>query len=348
MRRLWEKSLIIVFCLYNTYNMNPNENLAFHFIISIIFSLALDLFNDKRIKIPVYIFFFIMCLSHPLFTFYLPLILYNMYLDFGKYALISLPFIFIAFSPLNLFISLLSIYIAAMTKEYKILFEENKIVRDALKEDALYLQKYNEQLKIDREKNIQIAILTERNRIARQLHDSIGHGISSSILQVEALKFITTEDKVLERLDVLQETLKRGMEDIRNSIHNLYNESLDLERQIEKLCSHTPSLDIEFIYKIEGDLSYDLKFDILSVVREGITNCVRHSNATRLKISILEQPKFYTIIIKDNGRNFDEKALTSTKGIGLVSIKEIAYKHGGFVNYKFDDGFKIHLTLMKE
>ena len=86
---------------------------------------------------------------------------------------------------------------------------------------------------------------------------------------------------------------------------------------------------------------------MLSVIREGITNCVKHCNATKLKITILDQPKFYTIIIKDNGSNFNKEALLSNKGIGLISIKEIAYKHNGLVNYTFDEGFKIHLTLMK-
>lgn len=347
MRKFWEKSLILMLCLYNSFSINLNDNLHFYFIISIIFSCFLDLITNNRIKITVYTLFLILCFYNAHCLFYLPLILYNGYLDYGKYVLLIFPLIWIDFSLINFLFSIISIHLAAMTKEHNILLNENKIVRDKLKEDTLYLQKYNEQLRIDREKNIQIAILTERNRIARELHDSIGHGISSSILQVEVLKFISTEDRVLKKLDILQETLKRGMEDIRKSIHNLYNESLDLKRQIEKLCGETPNLNIELIYKIEEDLSYDLKFDILSVVREGITNCVKHSNATKLKVTILDQPKFYTIIIKDNGTNFNKNTLTSSKGIGLISIKEIAYKYNGFVNYSFDKGFKIHLTLMK-
>ena len=287
------------------------------------------------------------CFSDTLFVFYLPLILYNMYLDFSTYIIFSLPLIFMNFSLSNSFISVISVYLAAMTKKHKLILDENKTVRDKLKGETLYLEKYNKQLKIDKEKDVHIAILTERNRIARQLHDSIGHVISSSILQVEALKIISTEDNVIKNLNILQKTLKNGMEDIRKSIHNLYNESLDLESQIEKLCNEVPAIDTEIIYRIEDNLSYNLKFDILSVVKEGITNCIKHSNATKLRISLFSQPKFYSIIIKDNGNNFDKKALLSTKGIGLVSMKEIANKYNGFLNYKFDNGFKIHLTLMK-
>lgn len=154
---------------------------------------------------------------------------------------------------------------------------------------------------------------------------------------------ISTEDHVIKNLDTLQNTLKNGMDDIRKSIHNLYNESLDLENQIEKLCSKIPTIDVELIYRIEDGLDYDLKFDILSVVKEALTNCAKHSNATKLKISLLNQPKFYSILMEDNGSQFDDR----NKGIGLLSMKEIADKYNGFFNYKFEDGFKIHMTLMK-
>jgi signal transduction histidine kinase len=233
-----------------------------------------------------------------------------------------------------------------MTKKFNVFLDENKTVRDELKEDTIYLKKYNEQLKIDREKNIHIAILTERNRIARELHDSIGHAISSSILQVEALK-IVSDNTMLESLNLLQDTLNNGMNDIRNSIHNLYNESLDLKNRIESLCSEIPTIEIDLIYRLGDDLPYDLKFDILSIIREAITNCVKHSNATELKISLLNQPKFYSIIIKDNGSKFNKTDNLLTKGIGLLSMNEIANKYNGFLNYEFDNGFKIHLTLMK-
>lgn len=234
-----------------------------------------------------------------------------------------------------------------VTRKQNEILEENIRARDKIKEDSLLLEKYNEQLKKDREKNIHIAILTERNRIAKELHDAIGHALSSSILQVESLKIISKEEKVIEKLNVLQETLTKGMDDIRKSIHNLYNESLDLKEQIERLCTSVPSIDIELVYKIDDDLSYDMKYDILAVVKEGITNCAKHSNADKLKITLLEQPKFYSLIIKDNGSEFDEESIKNPKGIGLLSIKEIAQKYNGFFNYSYDEGFKIHVTLMK-
>ncbi|WP_158016413.1 sensor histidine kinase [Tissierella creatinophila] len=269
-----------------------------------------------------------------------------MYLEFNFHSLLVLPLLFVNFSIINLLISTISIYFSHMTKGFNLFLNENKMIRDGLKEDAIYLRKYNEQLKIDREKNIYIAILTERNRIAREIHDSIGHSISSGILQVEALK-VVSNDNTIKGLDLLQNTLSSGMDDIRNSIHNLYNDSLDLRKRIESLCDEAISLNISLNYKLDEPLSYDLKFDILSIIRESITNTIKHSDANKLNINLLTQPKFYSIIIKDNGKNFNETKDLLSKGIGLISMDEIARKYNGFLNYEFKDGFKIHITLMK-
>lgn len=346
MRKFIEKSIIILFCLFNTYKINPTIDLVFYFLISLIISVALDLFPKRLARLFFYLSFLGLLIYDPLFVYYIPLILYNLYLDFKAYSLLALPLIFLDFSLINLINSVISLYLTMMTEKFEVLLRENKAVRDELKEDTIYLRKYNEQLKIDREKNIHIAILTERNRIARELHDSIGHSISSSILQVEALK-VVADDNIKESLNLLQNTLRNGMDDIRKSIHNLYNESLDLKSRIEDLCHEISNIDIKLIYKMDDNLPYDLKFDILSVVKEAITNCVKHSNATELRITLLSQPKFHSIVIMDNGSRIDSTGNLSDKGIGLLSIKEIASKYKGFVNYGFDNGFKIHMTLMK-
>lgn len=346
MRKFIEKSFIALFCLFNTYIIYPSRDLPLYFLASVGISLCLDLIHVKGIRNIFYITFLGLYIQNPLFKYYLPLMLYNLYSDYGRNSFFPLLLMLKNFSPFNLLISILSLYLSRSTKALYKFLDENKIVRDELKEDTIYLRKYNEQLKIDREKNIHIAILTERNRIARELHDSIGHALSSSILQVEALK-VVSDNTFTEELNLLQNTLNNGMDDIRNSIHNLYNESMDLKSKIEGLWVEAIGMDFQLVYGLENNLPYDLKFDILSVVREAITNCVKHSNAAHLKISLVSHPKFYSIIIKDDGNRFDKDSNLLSKGIGLLSINEIAEKYNGFLNYSFDNGFKIHLTLMK-
>lgn len=346
MRGFIEKSFIISFCLLNSYNLNFSSDLVFFFLFSLILSLGLDLFSSKKIKGSIYILFLVLCLYNSSFLFYLPLILYNMYLDYNFYSFFTLILILNNFFMINLLVAFVSFYLSIMTEKFYTFVGENQIIRDELKEDTIYLKKYNEQLKIDKEKNIQIAILTERNRIARELHDSIGHSISSGLLQVGALKIVASKD-IIENLNHLQKTLSDGMNNIRKSIHNLYKESFDLENEINKLCSQVSGIDINFNFQMKDNLIYDLKFDILSIVKESITNCIKHSNATKLSINLINQPKFYSIVIKDNGTDYNKDNLSINRGIGLLSMEDIARKYNGFLNYEFYEGFKIHLTLMK-
>lgn len=346
MRRFLEKFIIILLCIYNAFPVNSTKDLVLTFLISLIFSVLLDLIHAKKYRVTIYALLFIAYFFNDLFIYFLPLILYNSAIDLKIYSILYLPLFLINISPLNIVISIISIYLATRTDEYNKVLEDSKITRDELREDTISLKKYNEQLKIDREKNIQIAILTERNRIARELHDSIGHAISSSILQVEALKIISnSEDQ--GSLNTLQDTLKNGMYDIRKSIHNLYNESFDLKGKIQSLCDEIQSIDFKLNYRIGDELDYDLKYDIFSVVRESVTNSVRHSNATEVRISLLNQVKFYSILIEDNGTLFNKDIDSLNKGIGLISMKEIANKYNGFLKYEYDKGFKIRLILMK-
>ena len=84
---------------------------------------------------------------------------------------------------------------------------------------------------------IQVATLNERNRIAREIHDSVGHLLSRSILQLGALKAVHRQEPELNaQLDTLKSTLSQAMDSIRESVHDLHEESIDLRSQLETLC----------------------------------------------------------------------------------------------------------------
>src|SRR5699024_10066485 len=127
--------------------------IVFLFLSSFIISLFLDLFKDKKYGFAIYFFFVLICIWNKQYILYLPLILYNMYLDLKAYTIIIFPLLLVNFSPLNLFLAILSIYLSIRTNQYNIALGKNKIIRDSLIEDTLYLKKYNEGLKINKEKN---------------------------------------------------------------------------------------------------------------------------------------------------------------------------------------------------
>ncbi|MGO1819174.1 MAG: sensor histidine kinase [Senegalia sp. (in: firmicutes)] len=344
MRRFIEKLIIIVLSLYFSY-LDSEIDLVFYLLISLIISMSLDLFAFKKIRYVLYFLFIVLIFYDNIFLYYFPLILYNMYIDFKKTFFLFLPLLFMNLNILIVVLSFISIYLSISTDRLNEILIQNRSVRDKLKEDTLFLRKYNEQLKVDEEKNIQIALLEERNRIARELHDSIGHTISSSIIQLKALKLIKNGNLV-RGLDALGKNLSTGMDDIRSNLYNLRNESIDLEYNINEIIDETIGLNINLTYNIDCDLDYKLKYDILAAVKEAINNTLKHSSADSMDIKILNQPKFYSIIINDNGTIYDYKK-DSDDGIGLYSMEKLAKKYKGIFNYRFEDGFRLHLTLMK-
>lgn len=347
MRNIIEKFIIISLSAYSFYILDTNINPVPYILLFIAISILLDLLKNKNQILIIYIIAIGLCIYKEIFLFFTPVILYNLYKDNKNFAMIITLMLFQLNTPLNFLVGLLSIYLSHQRLEFNRMVIENKAVRDNLKEDTISLQSYNQQLIREREKDIEIAILKERNRISKELHDSVGHLVSSSILQVEALEMVAENEnsKIVPGLEKLQDRLTTGMKDIRESIHNLHSESLDLEKQILKTIEEYPNLKIELNYNIRENINYELKFDILSIIKETIINSSKHSNGDSMKINLLEQPKFFSISIKDNGEITENKINKS--GIGLITIEELAEKYNGFVNYHLEKGFGLHIALMK-
>jgi len=93
MRKFIEKSLVIIFCLFNTYKVNPTVDLVYYFLISLIISIGLDLLSKRRIRFFFYLVFLGLIVYDSLFIYYFPLILYNLYIDLNFHSLLAIPVI---------------------------------------------------------------------------------------------------------------------------------------------------------------------------------------------------------------------------------------------------------------
>lgn len=247
--------------------------------------------------------------------------------------------------PFFVFTSLIFFY-AIEKKRYDSVSKQFTALQDSLTERTLQNEAQKRQLQNEVLKNSEAAILAERNRISGELHNSIGHTISTAILQVNALQYITAQDEVKTNLKVLQHSLETGLTEIRGCLHNLHNNSFDLHTGIEKLiASAAQTVRIQLTYKTET-MPYTLKYDILSVIKECLSNTLKHSGATAMMISILEHPAFYSVSVQDNGIGCSD-AKSCVTGIGLTVLSEIAAKHNGAIHFYSQDGFKVHITFPK-
>lgn len=223
-------------------------------------------------------------------------------------------------------------------------------MRDASMEHDMLMEQMNHQLIEKQNAQIYNATLKERNRIAREIHDNVGHMITRSILQVGAIGVINTDEKLKAPIADLKSTLDTAMDSMRKSVHDLYDESVDLRQALAKLKPTDSAFAFSLEYDCEDDVPRDVKYAFIAIAKEAVNNAVKHSNGDEIRIIVREHPAFYQLEIMDNGTTADERRLSGETGdgIGIKNIKERVAAIGGTMRIKADDGFMIFVTLMKK
>jgi len=188
-----------------------------------------------------------------------------------------------------------------------------------------------------------LAKLSERNRIARDIHDNIGHVLSRAILQTGAVQARNKDEGLEEPLKSLQETLVGSMESIRGSVHDLKDDSIDLFQAIRKVFEGT-DYEVSLHYDMGEEMPNHVKLCFLTAAKEALTNTMKHSDATEIKVTVQEHPALYQLRIQDNGTRRPREA---GEGMGLQNIAYRVKGADGYFAFGYEDGFRIFITLPK-
>ena len=97
------------------------------------------------------------------------------------------------------------------------------------------LREQNKRLLSDQDREVHLATLAERNRIARDIHDNVGHLLSRAILLLGAISTINKDKTLAPQLELLSDTLDESMAKMRSSVHDLHDDSIDLEKNIREI-----------------------------------------------------------------------------------------------------------------
>ena len=345
----------------------------------------LQYFDHRILTIIVIIPMIVTTLFIPYLIAYLPLLCFIL-LEFNLIKLTPLLVIplvvnYSSFRMETLVLIFIVTVLAAVTRyicnQLRNLLKENKKIRDNSIELQLALQRKNKALSESHEGNIHHVTLKERNRIAREIHDNVGHLLSRSILQIGALQAIIQSkefkdslnstrsdyesreyyiedsiedivedgvaDSIKDSLDSLKDSLDSAMTSVRQSVHNLRDDSIDLQEAISKMIEPM-SCDVEFNYDMADEIENNVKFCFLGVLKEAITNISKHSNATKAIITLKEHPAFYQLLIQDNG---DLEVKESTVGMGIANMEERVETLDGRFNINTEDGFRIFVSVPK-
>ena len=243
-------------------------------------------------------------------------------------------------------------------KTVRILSDEKKILRlrDDDEEQRQMLNHQNEQLLMARDSEVETAQLAERNRIAREIHDNVGHTLSRALLQVGALLAIHKEEPVHSELSGVRETLDNAMNSIRASVHDLHDSSIDRSGTIRQILE---PLQEEFHVQSDLDASQDMpreiKYGIIGIVRECISNILRHSRNDTVQISLIEHPAFYQLVVHDYLSEGGEKRAypvtgkeSGTPGIGVTNMETRARNLGGTVRISEENGYRVFVSIPKK
>lgn len=185
----------------------------------------------------------------------------------------------------------------------------------------------------------------ERNRIAARIHDQIGHGISGSIIMLEAAMLVMKEhpDKATDSIQKAINNLREGVDEIRAALREerVDRYLLGINDITAMLEEFKVSYNKEAILKTSGDLDF-ITLEIWTCIhdnlKECLTNVLKHSNATEFIISIEVFKKIIKVEYKDNGRSSEG----FEKGIGLDAIEERTINAKGRCFFqKSEKGFSI-------
>lgn len=333
-------------------------------LIAIALSSLFTYYDNKKIQLLGSLIFVAICLFIPSYIIFLPALLYDLCFTHGQLIAITIPlllFINNKLIDLEIVFFVVGITILVYLLKYRTvkfikLQKDYYDLRDNSVEISLQLEAKNMDLLLNQDAQINLATLNERNRISKEIHDNIGHLLSRSIIQIGALHIVAKDELLIKGLTSLKESLSDGMDQIRNSIHKMYDESIDLYSQLDQIVKDFTACQISFDYDIKTPPALPVKHGLIAITKESLANVIRHSNASKVVIVLREHPAIYQLIIQDNGSLMDsqKKQLTSAiesktfgTGMGLNNIVERVKGFDGNINFYFDNGFKIFITIPK-
>lgn len=321
--------------------------------LAIAISGLLEYFNKEKLTKWFFIVSILLSGFYVPFVFFLPLISYDLLRTKNQMlTLLALIPFFLHFSKVSSSSMGVLITISAIVYLLKIRETNEKKLRDDyitqrdyLTELSISLEEKINELVSKQDVEVNLATLNERNRIAREIHDNVGHLLTSSILQIGAVIALSKEESTVNNLEVVKDTLNEGMNSIRESVHNLHDHSIDLYAELNKLLKNFSFCKATFNYEIIGDMPTKAKYAIIAIVKEALSNVMKHSNGDQVSISLFEHPKLFQLIIYDNGNKKLDPG--NFKGMGLESIKQRVASINGIVNFDHSKGFRIFISFMK-
>ena len=226
-------------------------------------------------------------------------------------------------------------------------------MRDDLREKVLALQDVNARLLRAQDHELRAAALSERTRIAREIHDGVGHVLTRLLLRVKALQ-VTHRDEpgVVADLATLDSDLDEALDSMRRSVHALSEEGEELATSLNLLGSRCGIAKVEVDCSTQTEPPPAVARCVVAVVREALTNAARHGRAASARVAVTDYPAFWQVTVDNDGivPPEDEPLLDGDKnaGLGLRSMTERVEALGGRVRITPRPRFTVFATIPRD
>ena len=326
-----------------------------YFYISFLISMILGFYLNFRIEGYTYIYLFVIVyelilhtegpISKKFIILQLGLMIGLFIINIYRYADMSLVDFFQE-NILEIIMYFLSIsFYCLILFMYKSLNKEKRKVEKLNKELNL---SYNK-LKDQSDEIEKLTIARERNRLAGEIHDNLGHGLVALNMNLDVAEKIIDKDvgRAKELIEKSLNLTKESMDNLRKAVYALKEEGTKgFIESIRKIAEDIESSgDIKVFLNIGGEsesLALEYKEIIYSTIKEAITNSIKHGKADKITIEIKVEDQI-KLTIKDNGLGCKDL----TKGNGLLAMENRVNIYNGKIafSYGHNEGFKISIYL---
>ena len=350
MNRLFDKSIVLACCIAAAMGLAVDARLVAAFCLGVIATSLAEVAQEERTSEAASCAYIIAAVVVPPFVPFAPLAFYDiarrvrreriwpalaigavfvcaLVADLRGGALTARTLLLTAI--LSVAAALLSLRTAQLEREQ----QHMRRTRDELQERALALEARNRDLADRQDYEVERATLAERARIAREIHDNVGHQLTRASLQAEALRVVHADEPgVAADFADVKRTVDEALQLVRTSVHALNDNAVDLSVQLERIVEGArsdggPQIELEVLAE---HAPANVANCFAAVLREALSNTMRHACAHAVTVRCMEHPSFYQIIVTDDGAGgIQASGRGAAEGMGLASMRERIEALGG-------------------
>ena len=194
-----------------------------------------------------------------------------------------------------------------------------------------------------------LATELERTRIAQEIHDSLGHTLTSLNIQLEVSRkfFERDQQRAYEALDLAKQLAGQSLTDVRTAIQSIRQPDFDLKEAINSLAKQIQaSQQLEILLDISDDnIPKAISYQLFRIVQECLTNVMKHAEASQVKVSLFNDNKRIELKVSDNGKGLP--AEVKSHGFGIRGMQErVESMHGNLeIQSSPGNGTNLQVTI---